>query len=111
MRKRGEDFFAEFEFYLSDMIVGLVLDVALVSLLAPVAIVGAKPLSASKTGLSKYIARLPNAMFEANVKGIREYTLSQRIISFFYKGLQYSVVGSACGLIGQGLANSFMMLR
>eukprot|EP00210_Caulerpa_lentillifera_P008522 g8129.t1 len=111
VRKRGEHFFDEFEFYLSDMIVGLVLDVALVSLLAPVAIIGAKPASATKTGLSKYIARLPSAIFEANVKGLREYTLSQRVISFFYKGLQYSLIGFACGLCGQGLANSFMLMR
>eukprot|EP00210_Caulerpa_lentillifera_P003545 g3381.t1 len=111
VRKRGADFFDEFEFYLSDMIVGLVLDIALVSLLAPVAVVGAKPASATKTGLSKYIAKLPSAMFEANLKGVREYTLSQRIVSFFYKGLLYSVVGSGCGLVGQGMANSLMHMR
>jgi len=93
------------------MIVGLVLDVALVSLLAPVAIIGARPASATKRGVQKYIARLPNAIFEANVKGVREYTLTQRVVSFFYKGLQYSIVGFACGLGGQALANSFMLLR
>lgn len=111
MRKRGADFFDEFEFYLSDMIVGLVLDVALVSLLAPVAIVGAKPLSAGKTGIAKYLAKLPSAMFEADIKGLREYSLSQRIISFFFKGAQYAVIGFACGLVGQGMANSLMVLR
>ena len=36
LRKRGEDFWGEFEFYLSDLLVGLVLDVVLVTLLAPV---------------------------------------------------------------------------
>lgn len=111
VRKRGADFFGEFEFYLSDMVVGLVLDVALVSLLAPVAVVGAKPLSSSKTGISKYFAKLPSALFEANIKGLREYTFSQRIVSFFYKGAQYAVIGFACGLVGQGMANSMMILR
>lgn len=45
VRKRGKDFWAEFEFYLSDLLVGLVMDVVLVSLMAPVAVLGAKPRS------------------------------------------------------------------
>ncbi len=40
VRKRGKDFWAEFEFYLSDLLVGLVLDVVLVSLMAPAAVLG-----------------------------------------------------------------------
>lgn len=43
VRKRGPEFWDEFEFYLSDLVVGCVLDVVLVSLMAPVA-----PLSARK---------------------------------------------------------------
>ena len=35
LRKRGDDFWGEFEFYLSDLMVGLVLDVVLVTLIAP----------------------------------------------------------------------------
>ncbi len=50
MRKRGDDFWCEFEFYLSDLIVGMVLDVVLVTLLAPVAVIGAHPKSAQATG-------------------------------------------------------------
>ena len=50
VRKRGDDFWNEFEFYLSDLIVGIVLDVVLVSLLAPVAVIGARPRAASATG-------------------------------------------------------------
>jgi hypothetical protein len=40
LRKRGDEFWGEFEFYLSDLLVGLVLDVVLVTLLAPPAIIG-----------------------------------------------------------------------
>ena len=47
---RGDDFWGEFEFYLSDMVVGFVLDVALVTMLAPVSIIGAKPSSSNMTG-------------------------------------------------------------
>lgn len=43
VRKRGADFWGEFEFYLSDMVVGIFLDVVLVTLLAPVAIAGKYP--------------------------------------------------------------------
>jgi len=42
VRKRGDEFWGEFEFYLSDLLVGLVLDVVLVTLLAPVAVPGRK---------------------------------------------------------------------
>lgn len=43
VRKRGDDFWSEFEFYLSDLVVGCVLDCVLVGLLAPSAVIGAKP--------------------------------------------------------------------
>lgn len=43
VRKRGNDFWGEFEFYLSDLVVGCVLDCVLVGLLAPAAVIGAKP--------------------------------------------------------------------
>eukprot|EP00884_Botryococcus_braunii_P007753 jgi/Botrbrau1/1697/Bobra.116_2s0039.1 len=36
------DFWSEFEFYMSDLVVGCVLDVVLVSLMAPVAVIGRK---------------------------------------------------------------------
>ncbi len=42
VRKRGADFWDEFEFYLSDLVVGCVLDVVLVSLMAPTATLGAR---------------------------------------------------------------------
>lgn len=40
VRKRGDDFWGEFEFYLSDLMVGLVMDVVLVGLMAPTAVIG-----------------------------------------------------------------------
>ena len=50
VRKRGDDFWNEFEFYLSDMVVGLVMDVVLVGLMAPTAVLGA-PRAAAASGL------------------------------------------------------------
>ena len=40
VRKRGDEFWSEFEFYLSDLTVGLVLDVLLVGLMATPAVIG-----------------------------------------------------------------------
>lgn len=37
IQKRGKDFWAEFELYAADLLVGLVVNVALVSMLAPYA--------------------------------------------------------------------------
>ena len=50
VRKRGEKFWGEFEFYLSDLAVGMVLDIVLVTLLAPVAVVGKYPKAVKSTG-------------------------------------------------------------
>lgn len=50
VRKRGDDFWAEFEFYLSDLVVGCVMDVVLVTLMAPAAVIGRQPKSAKATG-------------------------------------------------------------
>lgn len=55
VQKRGEDFWSEFELYAADLLVGLVVDVALVGLLAPYARIG-KP-SAAPTGLFKDLKR------------------------------------------------------
>ncbi len=62
VRKRGDDFWREFEFYLSDLIVGLVLDVALVTLITPVAVLG-------KGGVRKG-GRPPNGMVECGGDGM-----------------------------------------
>lgn len=49
MQKRGKDFWLEFELYLADLLVGVVVDIALVGMLAPYARIG-KP-SVASTGL------------------------------------------------------------
>lgn len=41
-RKRGKEFWAEFELYMADLLVGIVVDVALVGMLAPYARIGKK---------------------------------------------------------------------
>ena len=105
VRKRADVFWDEFEFYLSDLLVGIVLDVALVTLLAPVAAAGApaagKAAMAAQTALAKtkgvagvsqrlaaWSATLPAAVFERSIPGVREYSLGLRAQAFLFKGIQ-----------------------
>ncbi|EPS64578.1 hypothetical protein M569_10203, partial [Genlisea aurea] len=114
VQKRGKDFWAEFELYAADLLVGVVVDIALVGMLAPYARIGNHPTasssssSSSSSGLFSRINRtcaaLPSSVFEAGVG----FTLQQRIAAYFYKALLYGSVGFSCGIIGQGIANSIM---
>lgn len=112
VRKRGDDFWGEFEFYLSDLLVGLVLDVVLVSLMAPAAVLGGVSRAAmSASPLKKWLSTIPSAVFEASVPGVKSFSVLQRASCLGVKFLEYSLAGITCGLLGQGLANSIMMLR
>ena len=61
MTKRGKEFWNEFEYYLSDLTVGLVLDVLLVGLMATPAVIGKHHVAHNATGakLSSYCWYLP----------------------------------------------------
>lgn len=50
VQKRGDDFWHEIDFYFSDIVVGLVMDVIIVSLLAPTAPIGKRHQSAEYSG-------------------------------------------------------------
>ena len=62
VRKRGDDFWGEFEFYLSDLLVGLVMDVVLVGLMAPTAVVGRARPVATGGAHALLFQSLPHAM-------------------------------------------------
>ncbi|XP_010535646.1 PREDICTED: protein RETICULATA-RELATED 1, chloroplastic [Tarenaya hassleriana] len=112
VQKRGEDFWSEFELYAADLLVGIVVDIALVGLLAPYARIG-KPSVASKglfRDLQRASAALPSSVFEAERPGCK-FTVQQRIATYFYKGILYGSVGFGCGLIGQGIANLIMTAK
>lgn len=49
-------------------------------------------------------------MFEAASPG-RTFSAGQRIACYLVKGGQYAVVGTGCGLVGQGIANAIMTLK
>lgn len=111
VQKRGKDFWAEFELYAADLLVGVVVNVALVGMLAPYVRIG--PLSASQGllgRLQRAYGALPSSVFEAERPGCK-FSTRQRIATYFYKGILYGLVGFGCGIIGQGIANGIMTAK
>ncbi|KAM7257430.1 hypothetical protein ACFE04_013171 [Oxalis oulophora] len=111
-QKRGDKFWSEFELFLADLLVGVVVDIALVGLLAPYARIG-KQQSVSRGFFGKIqhaCAALPSSVFEAERPGC-SFSANQRIAAYFYKGVLYGSVGFGCGLIGQGIANMIMTAK
>ncbi|XP_024961995.1 protein RETICULATA-RELATED 1, chloroplastic [Cynara cardunculus var. scolymus] len=109
VQKRGKDFWAEFELYAADLLVGIVIDIALVGMLAPYARIGKRSIASGGlfSGLKNSVAALPSSVFEFERPGCR-FSAQQRLATYFYKGLLYGSVGFGCGLIGQGIANAIM---
>lgn len=108
VQKRGKDFWSEFELYAADLLVGIVVDIALVGLLAPYARIGMPAISGGLFGsIQQACAALPSSVFEAERPGCK-FSVKQRTATYFYKGVLYGSVGFGCGLIGQGIANLIM---
>lgn len=111
IQKRGPDFWAEFELYAADLLVGIVVDIALVGLLAPYARIGRPSASTGFFGsLTRACGALPSSIFEAERPGCK-FTIQQRIGTYFYKGVLYGSVGFVCGIVGQGIANLIMTAK
>ncbi|CAI8592926.1 unnamed protein product [Vicia faba] len=108
VQKRGKDFWAEFELYAADLLVGVVVDIALVGMLAPYARIGKPSLSKGLLGRIQHAcAALPSSVFEAERPGCK-FSAMQRVATYFYKGALYGSVGFGCGIVGQGIANMIM---
>ncbi|CAN1275499.1 Protein RETICULATA, chloroplastic [Linum perenne] len=114
VQKRGKDFWAEFELYLADMIVGVVVNIALVGMLAPYARFGKLSASKGLLGQLQYAyAALPSSVFEAERPGCK-FSNKQRLATYFFKaslGFLYGGVGFSCGIVGQGIANLIMTAK
>ncbi|MCL7046807.1 hypothetical protein MKW94_030084 [Papaver nudicaule] len=111
VQKRGKDFWAEFELYVADLLVGIVVNIALVGMLAPYVRIGQASASQGLFGRMQHAyAALPSSVFEVERPGCR-FSVQQRIATYFYKGLMYGAVGFGCGLVGQGIANFIMTTK
>ncbi|KAK6943598.1 Protein RETICULATA-related [Dillenia turbinata] len=106
VQKRGKDFWAEFELYAADLLVGIVVTVALVGLLT-LCTYWQPPVAKGFWKLQNANQSFPSSVFEAERPGCR-YSVQKRIATYFYKGFLYGSVGFASGLFGQGIANLIM---
>ena len=121
MRKDLATWAAEAEFGVSDFVVGVALDVLVVTILAPAAALGkggatramlkagARP-TGLLAGARRALAGLPSSCFAAAPKGLK-YNAAQRAAAFVVRGLELAVVGAGCGFVGQLGANTAMKLR
>lgn len=64
VQKRGKDFWDEFELYAADLLVGIVVDIALVGMLAPYARIGKQSVASGGlfSGLKNSVAALPSRL-------------------------------------------------
>ncbi|CAN6180437.1 unnamed protein product [Urochloa humidicola] len=110
VQKRGEEFWSEFELYAADMLVGVVVNVALVGMLAPYARFGGGSASGLLGRVRHAYDALPSSVFEAERPGCT-FSVQQRIGTYFFKGVLYGCVGFFCGIVGQGIANLIMTAK
>ena len=62
-------------------------------------------------GLDRMLQKVPSAVFEASLPGVREYGLLSRAACLGVKFLEYSLAGMFCGFLGQGVANGMMLAK
>ncbi|CAI5948041.1 unnamed protein product [Closterium sp. NIES-64] len=115
VQKRGDDFWKEFDLYLSDMLVGIIMGGAVVGSLAPAArfatsAAGGRLPRILPRGVSAALSALPSSVFEASLPG-QKFSAAQRTVTLFVKGVEYGGFGFASGLLGQGIANGVMTLK
>lgn len=92
----------ELDFVFCTLVVGAILNFALMYMLAPTSAAGA-----ITTHLPGIFARCPSGhMFEAGA-----YSLLDRAGTFVYKGGQFAVVGFFAGLVGTAISNTLLMVR
>lgn len=100
---RGERFWKEFDFYLSDMALELVGDAMLVWLLSPMVIWGGVVKSG---GLAGIVGRLPK-----HAGQIGKFGLMERVGGFCYKGMQFGAVGFLSSVLGHGVTKEMVKRR
>lgn len=59
--------------------------------------------------MRKWASKLPSAVFERST--VKKYSVSDRVGCYVARGLEYSLAGLVCGVIGQGFASGMMGLK
>ena len=107
-RTPGSDVLAEVEFFTTDLLVGCLLNAALVLLIATPATLGKAPGVAP--GLLGAVAALPPALLGFSPKGAR-FSPLQRVGGALRTSVLYGAAGFTCGLVGQVTANTAAKVR
>jgi len=108
VKQRGRNFWSEFDFYLSDIMLELVGDFALVWLLSPTMNAYRMPATNSAfTSLLGHLERLPKFALQPGM----QYTLGQRSACLLLKGLQFGAVGFCASVVGHSLTKLLVYSR
>lgn len=70
---------------------------------------GHPPPCARPAGLRKWASQFPSAVFEKS--GVKRFSLADRAGCYLARGMEYSLAGLACGVVGQGIASGMMELK
>ncbi|GJQ15673.1 hypothetical protein GpartN1_g7464.t1 [Galdieria partita] len=99
VRKRGKRFQNEFDFYLSDISLEIIGDIALVWLLSPV-------LNFKCPSQNMKLFALPKHFLERG-----SYNWMQRFLAFFSKSFQFALVGFCASVVGHGITTGLVEIR
>lgn len=100
---RGDRFWKEFDFYMSDLALEIVGDAMLVWLLSPSIMFGARARAGS---LRAVLEALPKHAFQAG-----PYNAPQRGVALLVKGVQFAIVGFSSSLVGHSLTTALVNRR
>jgi len=114
--QQARSFWAEAEFFVFDTLVGVVLDFAMVTCLAPRAVLGKGPAAPGRLAAllsagpgpckaaAEALTALPASFAQRALPG-QAFTVGQRLGAVGWAGVQYALAGAAMGFAGQSLAN------
>lgn len=100
---RGNRFWKEFDFYLSDIALELVGDAMLVWLLCPTAVMQG---NIKTKGLGGFLQGLPKHALQVGA-----FSRLQRLSAFGFKALQFGLVGFVSSMLGHGLTTGLVKQR
>ncbi|GJQ12858.1 hypothetical protein GpartN1_g4649.t1 [Galdieria partita] len=104
--RRRDRFWKEIDFVFANVVMAFLADFALVYFPAPVVSLSGSHISHS-SWIANFAKDLPGSVFQVG----HNYTLAQRVVSYFYKVGQLSMTGFCCSFIGVALTNSIIMVR
>jgi transposase len=112
---------SQWAFVLDDLVTTVLLDVAIVSIIAPSAAKSSVASTHLQTGsveaqqghvwlwIAELAASLPNSAFEASPAAGARYSAVQRALAALATAAQYGILGLVCGGLGQAVTNALAL--